>query len=146
MSYPQLYPNGAILIIEDDEDDQFIFNKIFEELHIADKVVYFSNTLNAIQYLRAETTRPFLIISDINLPMQNGLDFKQQINSDPALRDKCIPFIFLSTSIKRTSVDKAFKELSVQGFFQKNDDYKQLKQRLYLILEYWQYCQHPNSF
>ncbi|MDJ1469540.1 response regulator [Xanthocytophaga flava] len=145
MNYPALSMNGPILIIEDDVDDQFIFSKIFSELQIADKIKYFSNPAKALAFLREDPSQPFLIICDINLPVMSGLEFKTAIDRDPMLRTKSIPFVFLSTSIAQKMVDKAYKELTIQGFFQKSDDYEDLKRRLYSILDYWHHCQHPNS-
>ncbi|MDJ1480818.1 response regulator [Cytophagaceae bacterium YF14B1] len=146
MNYPALSMNGPILIVEDDVDDQFIFSKIFSELQIGDKIKYFSNPAKALAFLREDPSQPFLIICDINLPVMSGLEFKTAIDRDPMLRTKSIPFVFLSTSIAQKMVDKAYKELTIQGFFQKSDDYEDLKRRLYSILDYWHHCQHPNSY
>jgi len=60
------------------------------------------------------------------------------------LRTKAIPFIFLSTSADPKAVYDAF-ELSVQGFFVKENTYDGIQQQLRQIIDYWRNCKHPNS-
>ncbi|MDJ1470782.1 response regulator [Xanthocytophaga flava] len=143
MLYTQINLSGPILIIEDDEDDQLILTRILKELNLADKVIYFSTPIEALDYLQQATVHPFILICDINMPMINGIEFKKQIDQDPVLKAKCTPFIFWSTSISDTLVHQAYTETTIQGFFQKSCNYNELKQQLYYILGYWYYCQHP---
>jgi response regulator RpfG family c-di-GMP phosphodiesterase len=81
----------------------------------------------------------------VNLPKQNGIEFKRQIDEDPQLRAKSIPFVFLSTSIDRKAVNVAYKELTVQGFFQKPNSFNELTAVIKLLMDYWKLCRHPNS-
>jgi len=60
--------SGPIIIIEDDKDDQELLNEIFIELKIPNIVRFFNSCVQAFDYLITTLERPFLIISDINLP------------------------------------------------------------------------------
>jgi CheY-like chemotaxis protein len=134
---------GPILIIEDDKDDQEILQEAFTELDVRNKLIFFDTTKQAFDFLKTTSEKPFLILSDVNLPQQTGVEFKREVDRDPQLRKKSIPFVFFSTSIEKHAVDTAYKELTIQGFFQKSNNYQELKNVLSLIVEYWKVCQHP---
>jgi CheY-like chemotaxis protein len=137
--------SGPIIIIEDDHDDQEILSDACSDLGIPNKLIFFDTTDPAFQYLLTTEDKPLIIISDINIPVQGGLEFKRKIDNDPYLRQKSIPFVFLTTFIDRRAVDVAYKELTIQGFFKKNERYEELKKQLLLIIDYWKLCRHPNS-
>jgi CheY-like chemotaxis protein len=145
MEYAPLSITSSIVIIDDDEDDLFILNRIFADFQIADHVRYFTDALKALDYLLEETGMIFVILSDINLPGLTGLELKQRIDQNPVLRQKSIPFVFYSTAATPFLVAEAYRQLTIQGFFQKEDTYDQVKQTLYRILSYWQHCKHPNN-
>ncbi len=145
MDYDQLSITGPIIIVEDDADDRFILGKIFEELRLTRQVLYFENPILALTHLVEESLQPFIVLSDINLPLMNGLDFKRKIDQNPLLREKSIPFVFFSTAASKFIVKEAYREFAIQGFFQKGEQYEQVKQTLYRILCYWQECKHPNN-
>jgi len=75
--------------------------------------------------------------------MMNGLELLEVIFTTPYLRKKAIPFVMLSTSGDKKYVERAY-ELSVNGFFQKPPDLKQLRQILHLTYDYWRHCLHPH--
>ncbi len=135
---------GPIILIEDDIDDQNILGEALREIGVTNEVISFLNAPEAFTYLKTTTEQPFIILCDVNLPKQNGIDFKRQIDSDPQLRKKSIPFLFFSTSVDQNSVNEAYTEMTVQGFFQKSNTYKDLKKMVKLIIDYWMACRHPN--
>lgn len=136
---------GPIVIVEDDLDDQEMIQEAMEELGIKNKLVFFDRAVKAFDFLKSVREQPFLILSDVNLPIQNGIEFKRQIDEDNALRHKSIPFVFYSTAVDKNSVDTAYQDLTVQGFFKKKNKYEELKSDLKLIVDYWANCKHPNS-
>jgi CheY-like chemotaxis protein len=136
---------GPIILIEDDRDDEELFREVLEELGITNKLIYFNNCIEAFDYLKSTTENPLIIISDVNLPKQSGIEFKRQIDEDPQLRSKSIPFVFLSTSTDKRFVDTAFKEMTVQGYFLKPSSFIELKRVVQLMFDYWQTSKHPNA-
>ena len=137
--------SGPIILIEDDEDDIELFKEAMRENEISNSLVIFPSGPDALAYLTSTTDQPFLIICDVNLPRQNGIEFKTAIDSNPVLRKKSIPFIFYSTYVAQYAVNEAFSNLTVQGFFQKNDSYSEFKKIMRIIVEYWSLCRHPNN-
>jgi response regulator RpfG family c-di-GMP phosphodiesterase len=136
---------GPIIIVEDDPDDKHILEEVLQDLHIMNKLIWFIKTAEAFLYLKTTPEHPFIIFCDVNLPGQNGVDFKRQIDNDEELRKKSIPFIFYSTSIDQKAVNEAYTKMTVQGFFQKGHTYKEIKTTIKLIVDYWEACRHPNA-
>ena len=137
--------SGPIIIIEDDADDMDLLKSILRELNINNEIICFDNCKEAFKYLCSTDERPFLIFSDVNLPGQKVIDFKKQLDEDPELREKSIPFIFYSTSVDEQTVNKAYTQMTVQGFFEKKSNYEEIKKTLKIIIDYWECCRHPNS-
>lgn len=135
---------GPILIIEDDEDDKRLFEDVVKDLQYNNKIIWYDNTEDALEYLKRTHDNIFMMFSDINLPGRNGLEFKKKIDSVPELRKKSIPFVFYSTSAHQQDVDEAYSKMTVQGFFKKGRTYEEAKTMLGLIFEYWKMCKHPN--
>lgn len=137
--------NGPVILVDDDIEDIELVSSSLVELGIKNKIVHFNNCESAFQYLKTTTEAPFIILSDVNLPPQGGIEFKRRIDEDTQLRAKSIPFVFFSTSVDKKSVDTAYKEMTVQGFFEKANSYKDLKTVMKIIMDYWMVCRHPNS-
>ena len=136
---------GPIIIVEDDEDDREILEDIFKELNLGNRRVYFDNAPDAFVYLKSTDELLFLIVSDINMPKMSGLQFKKMIDADQELRQKSIPFVFLSTSADKVAVTEAYTAMTVQGFFRKKSTMQEMKEMLSQIVFYWKECRHPNT-
>ncbi|MCW3110062.1 MAG: response regulator [Segetibacter sp.] len=136
--------NGPIILVEDDVDDQEFITDALRMLEVKNHIKIFDNGQKALDYLKSTDQQPFMILSDVNLPIMNGLQLKSEIQQTEYLRAKAIPFIFLSTSADSKAVYDAF-ELSVQGFFVKENTYDGILQQLKQIIDYWKSCKHPNS-
>jgi CheY-like chemotaxis protein len=137
--------SGPIVVVEDDMDDQEIIRDVLNEIGTPNKLIFFDRSPDALNYLKTTSERPFIIVSDINLPVLNGLDFKKQIDDDHQLRKKSIPFIFMSTAATKPIVTEAYTAMTVQGFFQKSSSIEKIKEVLTLVIDYWKLCKHPNS-
>ena len=134
-----------IILVEDDEADMEIFSEVVRELQIENEIKWFPTTDSAFEFLLATEEKVFLIFCDINLPGKNGLDFKRDIDSNPELRKKSIPFIFYSTAAHQHDVNDAYTQMTVQGFFKKENTYPKVKIVLQKIFDYWSLCKHPNA-
>jgi CheY-like chemotaxis protein len=134
---------APILLVDDDEDDHAIFKEICIELGLVDRIVFFRNGFELLDFLKYATVSPFIILCDINMPRMDGLQLRAVLNQDENLRRKSIPFIFLSTSATESQVSVAY-DLTVQGFFIKGNSYEETKKKFERILLYWSDCQHPN--
>ena len=134
---------GPIIVIEDDIDDQAILTEIFEELNYKNKLIFFGDSVQALDFLIDTDTEPFLVLSDINMPKLNGMELREKVHNNEDLRLKSIPYLFFSTSAEQKHVIDAYSR-SIQGFFVKPNSYDKLKSTIIKIVEYWQECVSPN--
>lgn len=135
--------DGPIIIIEDDMDDQYILTEIFNELNYENKLIFFGDGVQALEYLVKTDVEPFLVLSDINMPKLNGMELREKVHNNEDLRLKSIPYLFFSTSAEQKHVIDAYSR-SIQGFFIKPSNYDKLKSVIVKIVEYWQECESPN--
>ena len=135
---------GPIIIFEDDPDDIEILLEIFKTIPIHNGVLIFEHATQVIEYLRATKEQPFLILSDINAAKMTGLELKAKMDSEPALKEKTIPFVFLSTSKDPRMVTKAY-EHEAHGYFEKKDTMTEMHRQIQLIIQYWQESLHPRD-
>ena len=134
---------GPIIIIEDDLDDQEILTDIFNELDYKNKIIFFSEGEQALEYLIATEIEPFIIFSDINMPKLSGMELREKIHQNEHLRLKSIPYLLFSTSAEPKHVIDAYSK-SIQGFFVKPSDYNEIKETIKTIVSYWSACVSPN--
>lgn len=136
---------GPIIIIEDDADDQDLLTHIFKKLNYPNKILFFYDGEEALDFIDKSSDLPFLILSDINLPKLNGFALREKLKTDAKLNIKCIPYLFFSTALNQKSVIDAYS-LSVQGFFVKQASIAELEKTIFAIMEYWRRCAAPNDF
>ena len=136
--------HSPIIIVEDDPDDCQFLVAALTELKVGHMLECFEDGAQAFHYLQTTTTEPFLIISDINMPVMNGLELREKICNNTLLKEKATPFVFISTSVSADDVKKAY-EMSVQGYFQKSDSYDNIKESLKMIIDYWSVSKRPGT-
>ncbi|MES2484517.1 MAG: response regulator [Bacteroidota bacterium] len=134
---------GPIIIIEDDKDDQEFLSEVFAELNYKNEIIFFGDGEQALNYLTGTSIEPFIIFSDINMPKLNGMELRAKVHENEDLRIKSIPYLFFSTVAEQQDVVDAYSK-SIQGFFVKPSDFKELKNLIKNIVEYWQACVSPN--
>lgn len=135
--------NRKIIIIEDDDEDTEVLLEILEDLGLGQDTRVFSDCNTALEYFQTTEEKILLILSDISFTHMNGLDLKKLIEADPELKKKTIPFIFYTSVGRETEVNAAFLEANVHGYFNKESDYKTMKQDIKLIVDYWSRSQRP---
>jgi CheY-like chemotaxis protein len=132
------------VIVDDDHDDQDIYAEAIKAVGITNDIRAFFEGQHLLDYLYNTAEKPFIILSDINMPQMNGLQMKEVIQQDDFLRTKGIPFVFISTNAGKETVRQAHA-LSVQGFFQKPTTMEEIKYMLQKLFDYWALCKHVNN-
>ena len=135
--------NGPIIIIEDDADDQEILKGVFRKLNYENEIIYFGDGEKALKYLLTMSIKPFLILSDINMPRLNGMELREKIYNNEQLNLRCIPYLFLTTAAEQPLVIKAYSK-SVQGFFVKPSSLQGIEKLILSIMNYWKECHSPD--
>ena len=132
-----------ILIIEDDEDDRDILKEIFLDLGYKNKLIFFHDGVEALEYLRRPEIEPFIVISDINMPKLGGFELRSLILEEEIFMDKDIPYIFISNAQEEYSIKQA-NNLSIQDYIHKGNDYNKYKERIKNLIDYWK--ENINTF
>jgi CheY-like chemotaxis protein len=136
---------GEIIVIEDDPDDQLLIKDAFTSLNYPNDIVLFSDGYKALKYIESKDVKPFLILSDVNMPTINGFELRKKIHNNAELSIRCIPYLFFTTGTNRRAVQDAYA-MSAQGFFIKPASMTGLENTLRKIVEYWQECHAPNRY
>jgi CheY-like chemotaxis protein len=124
----------SILLVDDDNDDQLLFQEALEE--VADVVHCFisCNGIDALEKLNsAETSLPDLIIMDVNMPIVNGIECLRAIKKSETL--KAIPVIMYSTSCSQECEDDCLNS-GAAGYMEKPSCYLLLCKQIKHILEF----------
>lgn len=131
-----------IMLIEDDDIDVMTVKRALKELKVENPLIVASNGEEALQMLKDEQNRPFIIILDLNMPRMNGLEFLKIIKSDENF--KMIPTVILTTSKEEQDVFESYN-LGVAGYILKPVDYSKFVDALRILNLYWNLCKLPNE-
>ncbi|MBL0740996.1 response regulator [Chryseolinea sp. Jin1] len=136
---------GPIIVIEDDQDDQDILEETFRNLNYPNRIIFFKDGLEALAFIEKTDIKPFLILSDVNMPTINGFELRKLIYNNAELSVRCIPYLFFTTGTNKQGVQDAYA-MSAQGFFIKPNSMTALENTIRKIVEYWQECHAPSQY
>jgi two-component system, chemotaxis family, response regulator Rcp1 len=119
-----------ILMVEDNPVDAMLTREAFELSRLYNTLNVVEDGVAAMAYLRREgayaaTSRPDLVLLDVNLPKKNGIEVLAEIKSDPVLR--YIPVVMLTTSSSEEDILRSYglhancyvvKPVGLEGFLQ----------------------------
>jgi CheY-like chemotaxis protein len=89
--------------------------------------------------------KPFLIISDVNMPTINGYELKKKISNNKELNVRCIPYLFFTSGANKKGITEAYS-MSAQGFFIKPNSVVEMQNTIRKIIEYWKECHAPSQY
>lgn len=116
--------NLKILVVE---DDQFLREAITESLdRLGAKVITAGDGKEAFALLSENTVD--LVISDVQMPVMNGLDLLRNIRKD----NPRVPVVLLATGEAQVNEEQAIKE-GAAGLLYKPFSLKALKERILTI-------------
>lgn len=128
-----------LLMVEDNPDDVELTRESFKEVKMAINLNVAEDGVEALAYLRregkyAQTTRPDLILLDLNLPKMDGREVLAEIKGDEDL--KRIPVVVLTTSEDEKDILKAY-DLHANCFITKPVNLDRFIEVVRTIKEFW---------
>ena len=110
---------GTILYVEDNIDNRTLVRRILlsEDYNLIEAV----NAMEALKVL--ETTKPDLILMDINMPDMDGYTLTARIKTTPGFER--VPILALTANVMRGDKEKTL-EAGCDGYIQKPLDIDQL--------------------
>ena len=100
-----------ILLVEDNPGDARLTREAFNEGRLLNNLTVVGDGVEALAYLRqqgkyGESTRPDLVLLDLNLPKKDGREVLAELKADEHLRT--IPVVVLTTSNAKEDVMRAY--------------------------------------
>jgi CheY-like chemotaxis protein len=129
----------TILLVEDDEVDVKALKWAFDKLKVANPLVIASDGVEALEMLQ-DLPRPYLIITDINMPRMNGIEFLRKIRQSENYRDSIV-FVLTTSNDEQDKIDAY--DLNVAGYMLKTDMGTSFTRAISLIDNYWKVVEFP---
>lgn len=99
--------NLHIIIAEDDMDDSEIIEQSFSRHPAFTKISLVKNGKELLKFLKEEYEKPDVILTDINMPIINGLEALFEISNDSELRN-------ITTFAYSTSINPIYQAKCIQ--------------------------------
>lgn len=118
------HPLSCILLVDDDDNDNFFHKRTLEKIEIAERVEVAYTGEEALQYLQSSATKPDkkhpnIIFLDINMPVMNGWEFLNEYERLPETTRANTLVIMLTTSLNPSDRQLAEQNPLVNGFINK---------------------------
>lgn len=131
----------TILVVEDDEIDVKALLKAFNKLKIANPVTVARDGIEGWEVLRT-IARPFLVITDINMPRMNGIELLKKMREDKRYHD-AIVFILTTSTDEQDKFDAY--DLNVAGYMLKSDMGTSFIRAIEMVEKYWRVIEFPGT-
>ncbi len=131
----QTRPPLSILLVEDDEVDVMLVERILSRSNLRYRLIHAANGLEALDRLRSEDLEsPLLVLLDLNMPRMGGLEFLRELRADDALADTAV--YVLTTSKRREDVVES-RRLQVTGYLLKDECSANPQRFTQVLREFW---------
>jgi two-component system response regulator len=131
-----------ILLVEDNEDDYEATSRAFKRANLCNPIVWCKSGRDALDFLRREgahkdarkSSRPGLILLDLNMPGMDGRKTLAVIKKDDSL--KRIPVIILTTSADERDIEACY-QTGANTYVQKPVSFDGLIEAIKRLKAYW---------
>jgi len=107
----------CILLIDDDEEDNFFHKIVINDMNITESIQVAHNGIEALEFLTKENqTAPELIFLDINMPKMNGWEFLEAYQKLNAPQKAKLVVVMLTTSINPVDQKRAEQFPEIANF------------------------------
>ncbi len=133
--------NKTILVIEDNENDQFLIMRSIRKHNIANDIFVVGDGVEALDYLYhrgkykdTDHTMPHLILLDLKLPKMSGLEVLKKIRENP--ETTLIPIIILTSSDEEKDIVSSYK-FGANSYVRKPIDFIEFAEAIKNLGLYW---------
>jgi two-component system, response regulator len=134
--------NKAILLVEDNPDDELLALRALRKNGVAGDVVVAHDGVEALDYLfatgehagRDASLVPRLILLDLNLPKISGLEVLGRLRSDE--RTRLLPVVILSSSGEQRDMLEGYG-LGANSYVRKPVNFEQFVRAVEQLKLYW---------
>jgi len=109
----------SVLLIDDDATNNFLTQRLFQRLHLADHVLIAETGQQALDLLTGPNApSPTLLLLDLNMPGLSGAEFLAKYQAQPAAPENPPVIVVLTTSTDPHDIT-LIKQLNIDGFVNK---------------------------
>lgn len=113
---------SCILLVDDDQINNFINQRLIEDLIITEELNLVNNGLEAVDYLKGSCQNsnkcPELILLDINMPVMDGFEFLYEFKSLDFPNKEKVKIVMLTTSTSQKDLEK-LEDHQIAGYINK---------------------------
>ena len=131
----------TLLMADDDPDDRLLMKQALAENGLPNLIEFVEDGVDLMDYLHqrgkythGKTTKPGLILLDLNMPKMDGREALRLIKANPEFRR--IPVVILTTSQAEEDIFQTY-DLGVNSFICKPVSFKDLVEVTREIGNYW---------
>lgn len=125
----------SLMVIENDPIDILIFKRVLADMGFPLPVVYISDGEKALKTLdNPESSNPWLIFLDLNIPRISGIELLSRIKRNGRL--KWIPVVVISSSENPDDI-VASANAGACGYLLKEFDYSAFRESVTIAVRYW---------
>lgn len=132
----------AILLVEDNPDDEALTLRAFRKNNILNPVVVARDGEAALDYLfgtgghagRDIREQPQVVLLDLKLPKIDGLEVLRRLRADP--RTRLQPVVILTTSNEERDILSSY-QLGANSYIRKPVDFEQFMEAVRQLGLYW---------
>jgi CheY-like chemotaxis protein len=131
-----------LLIVEDSNEDFRIPQRLMQRLEVQNPIYRCSNGDEALEFLeqiasednRDTSSKPSVILLDLNLPGIDGRDILSQIKQDNKFKE--IPVVIFTTSSNPKDIELCYQK-GANGYLIKPMNADELKKIVQAFVEFW---------
>lgn len=131
-----------ILLIEDNPYEAELAIRSLKKNHLANNLIHIDDGADALEYIlsagkdgnNSPSSRPRLILLDLNLPKVSGLEILKQIKANEIT--KSIPVVVLTASREEKDIIESYK-LGVNSYIVKPVNFESFAQAISDLKMYW---------
>jgi CheY-like chemotaxis protein len=112
---------NCILLVDDDEVNNFINETILKKLDVAERIVVVKNGLEALKFIAAwndEGICPELILLDLHMPVLDGFEFMDSFKSMEFVNKDEVQIAVLTSSENPYDIEHA-RQLGIKNYLMK---------------------------
>ena len=139
---PEIESKATLLLVEDDQADVFLVKRALTRHGGKIRLATARDGAEALEMLRGkQIERPFVILSDLNMPGMSGYEFLDEIRADEALRDSII-FVISSSNLAE-DVNLAYQHFA-SGYIVKDMDPAKMTRSMQLLFDFCEIIRLPS--